>query len=134
MTRSVKRDRSLEQLEGDRWPDPPADAGRLVVTASALRRKPVGELTVEDLRLLIQQDIGLPHLLPLAVEVLHQDPLAEGDLYEGDLLAAVVSRGPAVWRGAPELAGELRGIVAGLTGLPRALRREVDGFLTAVGP
>ncbi|MDQ0767185.1 contact-dependent growth inhibition system immunity protein [Streptomyces canus] len=61
MTRSRNRGRSLEELERDRWPAPPTDATRLVATAHALRRRPIDELTVEDLRLLIGQDIGLPY-------------------------------------------------------------------------
>ncbi|WP_329300492.1 contact-dependent growth inhibition system immunity protein [Streptomyces sp. NBC_00659] len=56
-----------------------ADSSRLVSTAHALRCRPIGGLTVEDLRLLIGQDAGLAHLLPLALEVLRDDPMAEGD-------------------------------------------------------
>ncbi|MCX4231305.1 MULTISPECIES: contact-dependent growth inhibition system immunity protein [Streptomyces] len=69
-------ERSLEEIERDRWPAPPQDATRLVATAHALRRRPIGELAVEDMRLLIGQDIGLPCLLPLALEVLRGDPMA----------------------------------------------------------
>ncbi|WP_234375561.1 contact-dependent growth inhibition system immunity protein [Streptomyces sp. CB01373] len=76
---------SLEGLERDRWPAPSADATRVVATAHALRRRPIGELTVEDMRFLIGQDIGLPYLLPLALEVLRDNPMAEGDMHEGDL-------------------------------------------------
>lgn len=50
---------SLEQIEQDAWGDPPADASRLVRTAHELRRRPVALLTVEDLRLLIAQKIGV---------------------------------------------------------------------------
>ncbi|MFE7310939.1 contact-dependent growth inhibition system immunity protein [Streptomyces sp. NPDC057546] len=44
------------------------------------------------------QDIGLSVLLPLAVEVLRDNPLAPGGMYEGDLLRAVLTSNPAVWR------------------------------------
>ncbi|MFI9548715.1 contact-dependent growth inhibition system immunity protein [Streptomyces sp. NPDC052016] len=87
MTRLVNRDRSLEELERDRWSAPSDGETRLMATVRELRRKPIGGLTVEDMRLLIRQDVGLAYLLPLAVEVLRIDPLAEGDMYEGDLLA-----------------------------------------------
>ncbi|MFF0711224.1 contact-dependent growth inhibition system immunity protein [Streptomyces bauhiniae] len=60
------------------WPAPSVDYTRLVTTAHALRRRPIGDLTVEDMRLLIGQDMGLPHLLPLALEVLRENPMAEG--------------------------------------------------------
>ncbi|MFF3256653.1 contact-dependent growth inhibition system immunity protein [Actinacidiphila glaucinigra] len=131
MTRPLDRERSLEELERDCWPDPPPDATRLITTAHTLRRRPIGELTVEDMRLLIGQDIGLPYLLPLAVEVLRENPMAEGHMYEGDLLSAVLTSTPTVWGGFPELDRELRGIVSRLTGLPTDLQQKVGRFLTA---
>ncbi|MFD3658959.1 contact-dependent growth inhibition system immunity protein [Streptomyces sp. NPDC058620] len=88
MTVSIARGRSLAELERDRWQAPPPDATRLIATAHALRGRPVGALTVEDLRLLIGQDIGLPVLLPLAVEALRDDPLP-GLSTEGAVILAV---------------------------------------------
>ncbi|MFE7074640.1 contact-dependent growth inhibition system immunity protein [Streptomyces sp. NPDC057620] len=130
MTRSPNCDRSLEELERDRRPAPPADATRLVATAHALRRRPIGELAVEDMRLLIGQDVGLPHLLPLALKVLRNNPMAEGDMYEGDLLSAVLTRDPAVWTESPELGRELRAIVSALIDPPPELQQKVERFLT----
>ncbi|SCY89492.1 hypothetical protein SAMN02745898_104524 [Streptomyces sp. 136MFCol5.1] len=66
VTRPLNRHHSLEELKDERWPAPSGDATRLVATPHALRRKPIGELTVEDMRLLIGQNEGLPHLLPPA--------------------------------------------------------------------
>ncbi|MCX4537958.1 contact-dependent growth inhibition system immunity protein (plasmid) [Streptomyces sp. NBC_00841] len=130
MTRPLNRDRSLEELEDDRWPVPSGDATRLVATAHALRRKPIGELTVEDMRLLIRQNEGLPYLLPLALEVLRLDPMAEGHMYEGDLLDAVLTRSPEIWSKSPELGRELRLIVSDLSDLTPNLKHEVERFLT----
>jgi hypothetical protein len=123
------RDRSLEDLERERRPEPSADDTRLVVTALALRRRPIGELTDEDLRLLISQDIGLRYLLPLALDVLRKNPMAEGDMYEGALLCAVLTRDPAVWNEFPEPGRELRVIVSALTGLPPDVQQKVERFL-----
>ncbi len=95
-----------------------------------MRRRPIGELTVEDLRLLIGQDIALPYLLPLALEVLRDNPMAEGDMYEGDLLSAVLTRNSAVWTESSGLGRELRLIVAELTDLPPDLQQKVERFLT----
>jgi hypothetical protein len=39
---------------------------------------------------MIGQKIGLPYLVPLAINALEQDPLAQGDYYPGDLLANVI--------------------------------------------
>ncbi|WP_455410059.1 contact-dependent growth inhibition system immunity protein [Streptomyces hiroshimensis] len=129
MTRRVNRDRSLEELERDRWPAPSGGETRLMATVRELRRKPIGDLTVEDMRLLIRQDVGLAYLLPLSVEVLRVDPLAEGDMYEGDLLAAVLTRSAEVWSEFPELGREVRLIVLELADVPPALKREAEGFL-----
>ncbi|MFD8928864.1 contact-dependent growth inhibition system immunity protein [Streptomyces mirabilis] len=131
MTVSIDRSRSLEELERDRWPAPPTDATRLIATAHALRSRPVGTLTVEDLRLLIGQDIGLAVLLPLAVEVLRDNPLAEGHMGEGDLLRAVLTRTPAVWSVYPDLARQLTFIVGSLSDLSPDLRSEVERFVGA---
>ncbi|MEW2419498.1 contact-dependent growth inhibition system immunity protein [Streptomyces nigra] len=89
----MNRDLSLEELEGRRWSVPAGGETRLMATVRELRRKPIGGLTVEDMRLLIRQDVGLAYLLRLAMEVLRDTPLAEGDMYEGDLLAAVLTAG-----------------------------------------
>ncbi|MFI5963387.1 contact-dependent growth inhibition system immunity protein [Streptomyces asoensis] len=132
MTVTIDLSRSLEELERDRWPAPPPDATRLIATAHALRSRPVGTLTVEDLRLLIRQDIGLAVLLPLAVEVLRDDPLAEGHMGEGDLLRAVLTRASAIWSAHPELAKQLTDIVSGLSDLPPDLRSVVERFVDAV--
>jgi hypothetical protein len=56
--------RSLEEIENDRWGDPPADATRLISTAYSLRTRPVGALDAEGLRLLISQQIGQDALVP----------------------------------------------------------------------
>ncbi|WP_189147326.1 contact-dependent growth inhibition system immunity protein [Streptomyces lacrimifluminis] len=127
----MNRDRSLEELERDCWPAPSVGASRLVATAHALRRQPIGELTVEDMRLLIRQNVGLPTLLPMALEILRANPLAEGDMYAGDLLSAVITRDPSAWTESPELGQELRGIVAELDGLPPALQQDIERFLSS---
>ncbi|WP_073814706.1 MULTISPECIES: contact-dependent growth inhibition system immunity protein [Streptomyces] len=129
MTRLVNRDRSLQELERDRWSALSGGGTRLMAMVRELRRKPLGGLTVEDVRLLIRQDVGLAYLLPLAVEVLRVDPLAEGDMYEGDLLAAVLTRSAECWSESPELGREVRLIVSELAEVPPVLKREVDGFL-----
>ncbi|MCX4681869.1 contact-dependent growth inhibition system immunity protein [Streptomyces sp. NBC_01433] len=87
------------------------------------------ELTVEDMRLLIGQDIGLPYLLPLALEVLRENRMANGHMYEGDLLSAVLTSNPSVRAEYPELGRELRVIVSKLTDLRPYLQRKVERFL-----
>ena len=98
----VDRHRTLQQLEGVDWGDPDPAATRLVTECHRLRRKPLVEFTAGDLRVMIGQEIGLPYLVPLALEVLEGDPLAEGDCFPGDLLAAVTGVGDDFWKGRPD--------------------------------
>jgi hypothetical protein len=81
---------SLEQIEQDEWGEAPADATHLVRTAHQLRRRPISTLTVEDLRLLLSQGVGIEALMPRVLARLTDEPLVEGDLYPGDLLVAAM--------------------------------------------
>jgi hypothetical protein len=80
---------TLDQLEGVVWGEPTFESS-LVTTCHRLRTKPIDEFSVEDLRIMIGQQIGLPHLVPLAVAALEREPLAEGNYYPGDLLANLI--------------------------------------------
>jgi CDI immunity proteins len=86
--------KTLDDLEGVVWGEPTFDS-YLVMTCHRLRTKPIGDFSVEDLRIMIGQHIGLPHLIPCALDLLERDALAEGDYYPGDLLASVM--GAAEW-------------------------------------
>ena len=103
--------RSLNELEPPDWGDAPSDATGLVVSVHAARQKPLAELTDEDLRLLIGQNVSLDRLVPLALRKLEENPLIEADYYPGDLLNAVLTVDSTFWRGHDELASELDGIL-----------------------
>jgi len=77
--------KTIENLEKDKWPQHDFDSF-LVRRTQELRKIPLNELTTEDLRIMIGQQIGLDYLVPLALETLTQDIWAEGDFFEGDLL------------------------------------------------
>jgi hypothetical protein len=62
-------------------------------------------LTVEDLRILLGQNVGVAILSPIAIDRLESDPLAEGDFYPGDLLVAALQLD---LRDLPEQARRLR--------------------------
>jgi hypothetical protein len=91
------RYKSLESLEKDSWGSTPKDESYLVTTMHELRKKQLNDFTIEDLRIMIGQSIGLPFLIPLAIEQLEKDILAEGDFYEGDLLKSVLDSDPKYW-------------------------------------
>jgi hypothetical protein len=91
------RFKTLEQLEKDVW-EPDTYGSKLTSTIHRLRKKVLNDFTIEDLRITIGQQEGLPYLVPLAIEVLKEDLFAEGDLYEGDLLKAVLTVDGKFWR------------------------------------
>ena len=80
---------TLEELEHEIWDEPSFDSN-LAKTCHQLRKKPLDQFTTEDLRIMIGQKIGLKHLMPIAINILETEPLAEGDYYPGDLLSNVV--------------------------------------------
>lgn len=85
--------RTLEQIDGEVWPQP-CCAPYLVAQSHTLRRKPIGTFTIEDLRLMVDQDVGSAILKPLVLARLADNPLAEGAYYPGDLLEAAMKRWP----------------------------------------
>jgi len=120
--------RSIEDLDGP-WGRAPEDATPMVQRAHRLRVLPIGDLEADDLRFLIGQEVGLDHLVPLAMDLLRKDPLQEAALYPGDLLAAV-RRVPSTWWVAhPEAADLLAMIDPPLGSASARPRSEGDGGL-----
>jgi hypothetical protein len=102
-----QRRRTLSELEADDWGQAPDGATSLVANVHAYRRKPIGELTDEELRLLIGQNEGLLWLVPMAIERLESDPCASGDLYAGALRASLERVRLEYWIRHPDLAERL---------------------------
>ncbi|MBV6438797.1 MAG: hypothetical protein EPGJADBJ_00425 [Saprospiraceae bacterium] len=100
--------KSLAQLDKKLQPSKEIDfPSRLIVRHNALLTKPIGDYTVEDLRLMIGQNTGLEYLIPRAMEILGKDVFAEGDFYPGDLLENVLCADPKIWNAHPRLAQAL---------------------------
>jgi CDI immunity proteins len=100
---------TLEQLENDVWESPEL-ATTMIRNCYRLRKKPIDEFTIGDLRLMIGQDIGTEYLMPQAIEILEADPLAEGDLYPGELLHSVMTLPIEYWKKRPDQANKAREI------------------------
>lgn len=121
---------TIEDLEGY----DPADfafPSPLVKRIEALWRVPLGQLGIEDLRVIIGQRRAVRWLLPLALARLADDPLAEGDLYSGDLLAAVLRLPDEVWSAQPALHRAASQAVARAAALLAALPAEERGPVEA---
>ncbi|MDQ2088017.1 contact-dependent growth inhibition system immunity protein [Herbivorax sp. ANBcel31] len=100
------RFKTLEEIEGQ-------DLGEsnfnsyLVTTCQELRKKPISSFTVEDLRIMIGQNIGLNYLIPLALEILEDNLFSQGDLYSGDLLNQVLKVSKDFWESNPKYKNDL---------------------------
>jgi hypothetical protein len=101
MTDPVDTSKTLDELDPPAWGKPSYDSA-LVTTCHRLRKKPIGEFSVEDLRIMIGQGIGLRWLIPVALRLLERDPLSEGDFYPGDLLVSVLRIDREFWAHEPE--------------------------------
>jgi CDI immunity proteins len=105
------RRKSLQQLDGQDWGEPTFPT-HLVRECHRLRRVPLRDFTAENLRIMIGQNIGLPYLVPLALELLRADPFTEGDFYKGDLLQSVLRADASFWQRRPDLRKETAEIAA----------------------
>ncbi len=70
----------------------------LVQRINELSEKPIEDLEIEDLRIMIGQNINLNQLIPRAISILKTNILAEGDFYPGDLLINVLTSNPNFWK------------------------------------
>ena len=104
--RQFDRNKSLQQLDGQDWGEPTYHS-HLVTECHRLRRVPLRDFTVEDLRITIGQNIGLEYLVSLALEHLRDDPFAEGAYYPCDLLVSVLRSDAKFWQRHPELREQL---------------------------
>lgn len=108
---------TLEQLEAKVWPEPDFNS-HLIATCYQLRKKRLGDLSVEDLRIMLGQSIGAKYLLPKAIEVLRKNPLAAGDFFEGDLLVAIARHPENISQLTPEHSKHL--LAAGVAAIEAA--------------
>ncbi|MEK8035059.1 contact-dependent growth inhibition system immunity protein [Ideonella sp. DXS29W] len=131
--------RTLEQLEGHPWPPPPSDATPLMARCHALRKVPIATLSAGDCRLLIGQDVGARHLVPLALNFAEAEPLLDSDYYPGDLLLSLLGVGAEYWsqhrdqyRRLLAVARQAKSALAQAHepfSSDRKLRKEIDAFL-----
>jgi len=107
--------KTLQELEDNDWGEPPFSS-HLVTECYRLRRVPLRDFTVEDLRIMIGQKNNLDYLVPLALDHLEANPFAEGNFYEGDLLW-YTNRIPAeFWNTYPDLHVRWQAIVESVGG------------------
>jgi len=97
-------------LEKKDWGEPNFDS-YLVKRCFQLLKTPLDKFTVEDLRLMIGQGFALEYLMILALEILQNNILAEGDYYPGDLLKNVIDTPPNFWIANQHLYHQLKKLI-----------------------
>jgi hypothetical protein len=133
--RQIPADKSkvtLDTVDPPAWGPAPPDATALVKWCHELRSKPLVDFTVEDLRVMIGQQVGLNRLVGLAHKRLRADPLVQGDYYPGDLLASVLRVDGAFWERSPDLDVEVGKLTEDLrerSELEPGLRDLIDTFI-----
>jgi hypothetical protein len=122
--------KSLQELEHKDWGEPNFES-HVVQECHRLRRIPLKEFTTEDLRIMIGQNIGLDYLIPMAVDKLKQNPLAEGNFYPGDLLVNVLRAKSDFWLTHSDMKTEVSQIVDEAFEIPSITQLECEAIRDA---
>ncbi len=135
MTETVfNRDATIQDLEASDWGEP-RFASAVVRASHALRRKRLRDLTDEELRLGIGQQIGLRYLVPLALERLRAGVFLAVRYHEGDLLANVLNVPTEFWDAHLDLRAEVAELagafLAGHAARPDASDRALEAVTEA---
>lgn len=124
-----RRCRTLDELEG--VAAAPTYDSYLTGTCHRLRKKPIGEFSGEDLRIMIGQNIGLFYLVPIALDVLERHPLARGDFYPGDLLCALLRADPVYWQHHSDQRARLDEIIARIEDVSDDVARDLKTWMAS---
>ena len=114
--------KTLEVLESDVWAEPEFKS-HLVTTCHKLRKTPLKNLTAENLRMLIGQEIGLFYIIPLALDILENQLLVSGDMYEGDLLLSLSGVSKQFWDSNTDLKGRAFDLIQSIDSALATLER-----------
>lgn len=104
------RNKTLQELDGEEWGEPNFDS-HLVIACHELRKKPLSSFSIEDLRIMIGQNIGLEYLVPLALENLDDNIFAEGVYYCGDLIDVVLKVSKEFWESNPTYKNDIEHLI-----------------------
>lgn len=140
--KKVKQQRltSTEMVLNKKWSDPiPSTTDSHIQShLYQLSQKCDSDFTIEDLRFVILQEIGLDRYIPMAISKLSVNIFAEGDFYPGDLLSATLQVPQEYWENHKEENNMLANILNDMNSsqiefldaeCPHQLRRLVDSFL-----
>lgn len=110
MPMSTYIDNTIETLENKIW-EYKKFPTILIETCHNARKKKIKDLSLNELRTLLQQDIGVPYILPSVMEILEKDLLADSRFYPGDLLLAAISMSDRTWKQHTETGMRLKALL-----------------------
>jgi hypothetical protein len=126
-----KSKRTLDVVDPPAWGPAPPDAAPLIRRRYELRTKPLIDFTDGDLGFMIDQEIALDRLVPLALQRLRPDGLSDSDARPGALLASALRVDAAYWERSPDPDVSLRILTENLEGkieLDIGWRELIDAF------
>ncbi|MFD5691193.1 contact-dependent growth inhibition system immunity protein [Streptomyces rubiginosohelvolus] len=134
MDNKSDRSKTIEELEGIEWPDPPPGGTGLVKAVHNLRKRPINLLTAREMSRLIGQGVGIPWLFPIALEHLRETAIDQslGAFYDDDLLTAALTIQPPIWQLNPQWTADLKEIISLLGDISPNIRENVRHFLLRV--
>lgn len=99
--------KTLEDLTGLRADDPDVAKTPLIEWIIRSWKKPLCDLSDDEIgRLVVQRD-GFPYVLDLVWPKLENDPLFDGGYYPGDVLSSLIRCDPQVWAARPNYQARL---------------------------
>jgi hypothetical protein len=121
---------TLEELDPTALYDASVDDSdtHLIQRANSLLKKPLCLYSPGDLRLMILQGISLDFLIPVAIDILREAPLSEGEYYPGDVLHAVLCAPTSYWRLHGSEKEDITRILDSLSAVPPELSEAVRLF------
>jgi hypothetical protein len=124
--------RSLNDLYGWKPLEPPYPT-QLVGSCEKACATPLKDLSASQIRLLVSQKTGLEWLVPLALEILRDNPLIDATNYPGDLLQACLSVDQEFWSKHEGMWSELNGSLDNLDDAVEDLKPHRATFMRFVG-
>ncbi|WP_133161803.1 contact-dependent growth inhibition system immunity protein [Deinococcus koreensis] len=103
----------------------------LIDRCERLLVKPLRQFEPGDLRVMLYQQFYPETLVPLALPLLEQEPLLDGDGYPGDLLSSVLHQNASFWRNSPDLLSRIKTVVdqaLSENGLSESERVSIEAF------
>lgn len=94
----MNQNSTLDEIEGVVWAPTPEWDSDVAETVRTIRTKPLGELTPDDLCIMMDLNISRPVVVPMALDVLAEEgPFVDNEPHEGGLLGAVVCVEETFW-------------------------------------